>query len=93
MSSSSNKRDEQVHRDEHNDVALAKRTLSVGYDYDKGEYAVAGIMTDGRVPVLTDPLLLENIEKQSRLLSILIKHLECLTDEVFTEEDIKDDYI
>jgi len=86
------KRDEQVHRDEHNDHALAKRTLNIGFDYENGEYVVSKLLEDGRVAVFTDPLLLENIERQTALISILIKHLECLTDEVYTEEDIKDDY-
>ena len=32
----------EVDRREHNDVAMAKRTLQVGFDYESGDYKVVG---------------------------------------------------
>jgi hypothetical protein len=82
----------EVDRREHNDQAMAKRTLGIHYDYLKEEYGVPGLIEGGKVPVFIDPITKEQIERQTKLLGIIVKHLECMTQEVFTEEDLEDEY-
>ena len=83
--------DGEIHRREHNDIAMAKRVLNVGFDYEAGEYAASGTLKDGRVPVFTDPTLLEELKEQTKLLKLLVKHMEYTTEQVYSEEDIEDD--
>lgn len=87
----SNKDSGHTARDEHNDKALAKRTLGVGFDYENGKYVVTGVDADG-VSTVKDArsILIEErlvvIEKTMRLLLI---HAEFATGETYTEEDLE----
>lgn len=46
-----NKTQEQTGRDEHNDAALAKRVLGIGFDYENSEYKVLGLDENGSTNV------------------------------------------
>lgn len=88
---SNHKRDEQVHRDEHNDVALAKRSLGVGFDYKEGEYKVIGVDSDGNATV-KDRYSLDveqRLKEIELLLRTLVIHAELITDTFLKEEDLK----
>jgi len=82
----------EVQRREHNDQAMAKRTLNISYDYINSEYVVPGVLKDGRVPVFTDPEILEGIQEQTETLKLILLHMEKQSGEVFTKEDLEDDY-
>lgn len=57
----SNKDSGQTARDEHNDAALAKRTLQIGFDYIDGKYVVIGTDSTGRT-ILEDSKMLNLLE-------------------------------
>ena len=87
----SNKDAGQTNRDEHNDNALAKRVLPVGFDYENEEYRVIAVNSKSETKVSDS----SNITVEERLgaiedaMKILLLHAQAVTGEEFTIEDIE----
>ena len=75
---------------EHNPSALAKRVLNIGYDYKTGTYKVPGLVGEGAVKVQLDVQTLSLLKNINKNLGLMVAHLEHVTGEQITSEELKD---
>lgn len=78
-----------ITRREHNEPAMAKRVLQIGYDYENDEYLVPRLDVKGNTIVKdeTNSSIEEKLIKIEEIMGILLLHAQVITGEEFSEDD------